>query len=163
LAAGLIGLDISVSDPASRCRAGAHDIDRSLPGVIGNPSGRAQGFTYGARVAGPRRLAREPRVPPSPAADATRSNRPGRARAWPHRARARSGHLAGDESFTLADLAAEVSRQTGKVIVFKNLPQADYAAALAQFGPSRARRSPGRLRPTARSDVHPPWLDRRCA
>lgn len=42
--------------------------------------------------------------------------------------------LAGDDSYTLADLAAEISRQTGKAIPYKNLPEADYAAALAGFG-----------------------------
>lgn len=42
--------------------------------------------------------------------------------------------LAGDEAFTLNDLAAEISRQTGKDIPYKNLPEADYAAALASFG-----------------------------
>lgn len=42
--------------------------------------------------------------------------------------------LAGDVSFTLADLAAEISRQTGKAITYKNLPEADYASALVGFG-----------------------------
>ena len=42
--------------------------------------------------------------------------------------------LAGDEAYTLEDLAAEISRQTGKAIPYKNLPEADYAAALAGFG-----------------------------
>lgn len=42
--------------------------------------------------------------------------------------------LAGDESYTLAELAAEVSRQTGKSIVYTDLPQTDYAATLAGFG-----------------------------
>lgn len=42
--------------------------------------------------------------------------------------------LAGDEAFTLADLAAEISRQAGKTIPYKNLPVADYAAALASHG-----------------------------
>ena len=42
--------------------------------------------------------------------------------------------LAGDEAYTLKDLAAELSRQTGKTIPYKNLPQTDYAAALAGFG-----------------------------
>ena len=42
--------------------------------------------------------------------------------------------LAGDESFTLTDLAAEISRQTGKDIPYKNLPEADYAALLTSFG-----------------------------
>jgi NAD(P)H dehydrogenase (quinone) len=42
--------------------------------------------------------------------------------------------LAGDDAYTLADLAAEVSQQTGKNIPYQNLPVADYAAALASFG-----------------------------
>lgn len=42
--------------------------------------------------------------------------------------------LAGDSAYTLADLAAEISRQSDKAIPYKNLPPADYAAALAGFG-----------------------------
>lgn len=42
--------------------------------------------------------------------------------------------LAADEPYTLADLAAEVSRQSGRTIPYKNLPEAEYAAALAGFG-----------------------------
>ncbi|NTW03160.1 MAG: NAD(P)H-binding protein, partial [Oscillochloris sp.] len=42
--------------------------------------------------------------------------------------------LAGDEAYTLSDLAAEISRQTGKTIPYKDLPEAGYAAALASFG-----------------------------
>jgi len=42
--------------------------------------------------------------------------------------------LAGDEFFTLSDLAAEISRQTGKDIPYKNLPETDYAALLTSFG-----------------------------
>ncbi|MBL8588474.1 MAG: NAD(P)H-binding protein [Methylobacteriaceae bacterium] len=42
--------------------------------------------------------------------------------------------LAGDSAFTLAELAAELSRQSGKTIPYRNLPEADYAAALAGFG-----------------------------
>jgi len=51
-----------------------------------------------------------------------------------------SGHvgktyeLAGDESYTLSDLAAEISRQTGKEIPYKNLPPEEFAAALKGFG-----------------------------
>jgi NAD(P)H dehydrogenase (quinone) len=51
-----------------------------------------------------------------------------------------SGHggktyeLAGDTAWTLGDLAAEISRQTGKTIAYKNLPEAEYAAALAGHG-----------------------------
>lgn len=42
--------------------------------------------------------------------------------------------LAGDESYTLFELAAELSRQSGKAIPYTNLPPADYAAALGKFG-----------------------------
>lgn len=42
--------------------------------------------------------------------------------------------LAGDEAWTLSDLAAEISRQTGREIPYKNLPEAEYAAALKGFG-----------------------------
>ncbi len=38
--------------------------------------------------------------------------------------------LAGDESYTLADLAAEVSKQTGKDIPYKNLSEAEYVDVL---------------------------------
>ena len=42
--------------------------------------------------------------------------------------------LAGDTSWTLADLAAKISKQTGKNIPYRNLPEADYAAALEGVG-----------------------------
>lgn len=42
--------------------------------------------------------------------------------------------LAGDTAFTRADLAAEVSRQTGKTIVYNDLPEATYAGILEGFG-----------------------------
>lgn len=42
--------------------------------------------------------------------------------------------LAGDGAFTLADLAAEISKQTGKNIPYNNLPEAEYAGILAGFG-----------------------------
>jgi len=42
--------------------------------------------------------------------------------------------LAGDSAFTLADLAAEVSRQSGKDIPFHNLPQAEYRDLLVNLG-----------------------------
>jgi len=42
--------------------------------------------------------------------------------------------LAGDQAYTLNDLAAEITRQAGKHIPYKNLPEAGYAAALAGFG-----------------------------
>ncbi|MBF9254028.1 SDR family oxidoreductase [Pontibacter sp. 172403-2] len=42
--------------------------------------------------------------------------------------------LAGDEAYTLSDLAAEISKQTGKDIPYTNLPEAEYAGALTSFG-----------------------------
>jgi NAD(P)H dehydrogenase (quinone) len=42
--------------------------------------------------------------------------------------------LAGDEAYTLTDLATEMSRQSGKAIPYKNLSETDYAAVLAGFG-----------------------------
>lgn len=42
--------------------------------------------------------------------------------------------LAGDESYTLSDLAAEISSQTGKNIPYNNLPEAEYAKVLKNVG-----------------------------
>lgn len=42
--------------------------------------------------------------------------------------------LAGDEAYTLSDLAAEISKQTGKHIPYKDLPESEYASALVSFG-----------------------------
>ncbi len=42
--------------------------------------------------------------------------------------------LAGDTAYTLAELAAELSRQTGRDIPYRDLPPAEYAAALASHG-----------------------------
>jgi NAD(P)H dehydrogenase (quinone) len=42
--------------------------------------------------------------------------------------------LAGDSAFTLAELAAEVSRQTGKPLPFHNLPQQEYLGMLLGLG-----------------------------
>lgn len=41
--------------------------------------------------------------------------------------------LAGDESYTLHDLAAEISKQTGKKIPYKNLSEGEYIEALKSF------------------------------
>jgi len=46
----------------------------------------------------------------------------------------RTYELAGDSAYTLAELAAEISRQSGKAIPYRNLAEADYAAALKGFG-----------------------------
>lgn len=42
--------------------------------------------------------------------------------------------LAGDFPYTLAELAAEVSKQSGKPVVYNNLPPEGYQAALESFG-----------------------------
>lgn len=42
--------------------------------------------------------------------------------------------LAGDETYTLNDLAAELSSQTGKDIPYHNLPEEEYAGLLKSFG-----------------------------
>ena len=42
--------------------------------------------------------------------------------------------LAGDEAFTLGELAAEVTRQTGTEVAYRNLPVAEYQQALVGFG-----------------------------
>ena len=46
----------------------------------------------------------------------------------------RTYELAGDEAWTLSDLAAEISRQTGRTIPYTNLPAAEYAKVLASVG-----------------------------
>jgi NAD(P)H dehydrogenase (quinone) len=53
---------------------------------------------------------------------------------------AESGHenityeLAGDEAYTLAELAAEISAQTGKTIPYNNLTETQYTDILKSFG-----------------------------
>lgn len=42
--------------------------------------------------------------------------------------------LAGDTSYTLSEFAAEVARQSGKPVVYTDLPQADYKGALLNAG-----------------------------
>nr|WP_321451885.1 SDR family oxidoreductase [uncultured Carboxylicivirga sp.] len=42
--------------------------------------------------------------------------------------------LAGDDYYTLTDLAAEISKQTGKDIPYNNLPEAEYSKILKSIG-----------------------------
>ena len=42
--------------------------------------------------------------------------------------------LAGDEAYTLTELAAEISKQSGKEIPYNNLTEAEYAGILKSFG-----------------------------
>ena len=42
--------------------------------------------------------------------------------------------LAGDNGWTLSELAAELTKQSGKTVVYQNLPEADFKAALLGAG-----------------------------
>jgi len=42
--------------------------------------------------------------------------------------------LAGDTAYTLTELAAEIARQSGKPVVYRDMPEAEYKAALMQMG-----------------------------
>jgi NAD(P)H dehydrogenase (quinone) len=42
--------------------------------------------------------------------------------------------LGGDRAYTLSEIAAEISRVTGKALVYQDLSEADYAAMLQKFG-----------------------------
>lgn len=46
----------------------------------------------------------------------------------------RTYELAGDEAWTLAELAAEISRQTGHPLPFVNVPETEFAAILMRAG-----------------------------
>ncbi len=46
----------------------------------------------------------------------------------------RTYELAGDDAYTLAELAAEVTRQSGKDLPYVNLPESDYAGILSEAG-----------------------------
>ena len=46
----------------------------------------------------------------------------------------RTYELGGDVPYTLPELAAEVSKQTGKTVAYQDLPQKKYAEALVGFG-----------------------------
>jgi len=87
------------------------------------PAALAQGALIGS--AGEGRLSLAPRADYAEAAAAvlTGAGQPGR-----------TYELAGDEAVTLADLAAEIGRQSGRAIPYKNLSQDAYAAALKAAG-----------------------------
>ncbi|WP_034293483.1 SDR family oxidoreductase [Herbaspirillum sp. RV1423] len=91
--------------------------------TAGVPNAVAQGAIYGS--AGDGRIASAAR---SDYADAAATVLTG------------SGHagkvyeLAGDSAYTLTELAAEAARQSGKAVIYRNVPEADYKAALIGFG-----------------------------
>jgi len=87
------------------------------------PSALAHGAVLGSAGAG--RIASAARADYAAAAAAvlTRADQSGRIY-----------ELAGDDAYTLADFAAEIARQSGKAIVYKNLPEAEYKAILIGAG-----------------------------
>lgn len=42
--------------------------------------------------------------------------------------------FAGDDAWTMSDLAAEIARQSGRTVAYRDLPPAEYAGILASFG-----------------------------
>ncbi len=56
------------------------------------------------------------------------------ARALTSDGQSRIYELAGDTAWTLADFAAEIARQSGRAVAYRDLPQADFAAAMVGFG-----------------------------
>ena len=91
--------------------------------TAGIPGALAQGAIYGC--AGQGRIASAARVDYAEAAACvlTAENQAGRVY-----------ELAGDTAFTLEELAAEISRQSGKNIRYVNLPEAEYKNVLAKAG-----------------------------
>ncbi len=87
------------------------------------PAALANGAFYGS--AGEGRISSSPRADYAEAAVAVLTSQGHDGKTY---------ELAGDDAYTLADLAAEISKQTGKSIPYKNLPEADYAAALKGAG-----------------------------
>ncbi|MEQ1813669.1 MAG: SDR family oxidoreductase [Candidatus Nitrotoga sp.] len=83
----------------------------------------AQGTLYGC--AGNGRIASATRADYAEAdvAALTADNQPGKVY-----------ELAGDAAYTLAELAAEISRQSGKSIAYVNLPEAEYKNVLLKVG-----------------------------
>jgi NAD(P)H dehydrogenase (quinone) len=91
--------------------------------TAGIPNALAHGAVYGC--AGEGRIASATRADYAEAAAAvlTAENQAGRVY-----------ELAGDTAYTLAELAAEISRQSGKNIGYVNLPEAEYKALLVKAG-----------------------------
>jgi len=91
--------------------------------TAGIPAALAHGAIYGC--AGQGRIASAARVDYAEAAAAvlTAENQAGRVH-----------ELAGDTAFTLAELAAEISRQSGKKIGYVNMSEAEYKNVLVKAG-----------------------------
>jgi len=91
--------------------------------TAGVPAALAHGAVYGC--AGDGRISSAARADYAEAAAAvlTSDNQAGRVY-----------ELAGDTSYTLTELAAEISRQSGKNIGYVNLPEAEYKSVLIKVG-----------------------------
>jgi len=91
--------------------------------TAGVPAALAHGAVYGC--AGDGRISSAARADYAEAAAAvlTTDNQAGRVY-----------ELAGDTSYTLTELAAEISRQSGKNIGYVNLPEAEYKSVLIKVG-----------------------------
>jgi len=91
--------------------------------TVGVPAALAHGGVYGC--AGGGRISSAARVDYAEAAAVvlTSDNQAGRVY-----------ELAGDTSYTLTELAAEISRQSGKNIGYVNLPEAEYKGVLVKVG-----------------------------
>jgi NAD(P)H dehydrogenase (quinone) len=91
--------------------------------TAGIPNALARGALYGC--AGSGRISSAARADYAEAAAAVliRENRAGQVY-----------ELAGDGAFTMAELAAEISRQAGRKIVYVDMPEAEYRSALVKAG-----------------------------
>ena len=56
------------------------------------------------------------------------------ARALTSDGQGRTYELAGDDAWTLVDFAAEIARQSGRAVAYRDMPQADFAAAMVGVG-----------------------------
>ncbi|OCR24020.1 quinone oxidoreductase [Pseudomonas syringae] len=92
--------------------------------TAGIPGALAHGAVFGS--AGGGRISSAPRADYAAAAVAVLTAKDNQA--------GRTYELAGDDSYTLAEFAAELSKQTGQAIGYTDLPQADFEAALVQAG-----------------------------
>ncbi len=92
--------------------------------TAGIPGALAHGAVFGS--AGSGRISSAPRADYAAAAVAVLTAEDNQA--------GRSYELAGDDSYTLAGFAAELSKQTDQAIGYTDLPQADFEAALIQAG-----------------------------
>ncbi|RQB77661.1 SDR family oxidoreductase [Pseudomonas aeruginosa] len=87
------------------------------------PAALANGAFYGS--AGDGRISSAPRADYAEAAAVVLTSKDQAGKVY---------ELAGDEAYTLAELATEISKQTGRSIPYTNIPEADYAAALKGAG-----------------------------